>query len=292
MPIRVDSIGQTRSVETEITTRDVLAFAAVLGFDDEACLDDARPGGLVVVPMFCTRLEWILAGDDQRAAALGLTLPERRRGVHALQDSRFIRPLRVGMRVRSTSRNEYMRQTSAGIFMLTSFEHHDVATGDLLIRSLSGSMLRNLQLGQPEAGVLPADFAESPAAEDSVGVDDVFLPRTLPHLYSECAQIWNPIHTERAVALAVALPDIIVHGTITWAISAREVLKAVGGGDLLALRRLSARFRSTVIPGTPIAVSRGAVDPRGCVSFSTLNAAGEIALSNGLIEIDVSRTAG
>ena len=285
MPIRIDAVGQTRSTDTEITARDVLAYAAVLGFDSEACMDDARPGGLVVVPMFCTRLEWILVGDDQRSASLGLTLQERRRGVHAFQDSGFFHPLRVGMKVRSTSRNDYMRETSAGTLVLTSFEHREVQTGDLLIKSWSGTMLRGIKLGQPSAGVSPDDLVESGPAAPPAESREVFLPWTLPHIYSECANIWNPIHTERAVALAAGLPDIIVHGTITWAISAREALK-VAGKDPLALLRLSARFRNVVLPGTPITVKLGASDPEGNVSFSTLNAAGEPALANGLVKID------
>ena len=285
MPIRIDAVGQTRSTETEITARDALAYAAVLGFDSEACLDDARPGGLVVVPMLCTRLEWILVGDDQRATSLGLTLQERRRGVHAFQDSQFYHPLRVGMKVRSTSRNEYMRETSAGTLVLTSFEHREVQTGDLLIKSWSGTMLRGIGLGQPSAGISPSDFIEAGPAAAAAESREVFLPWTLPHVYSECADIWNPIHTERAVALAAGLPDIIVHGTITWAISAREALK-VAGKEPLALRRLSARFRNVVLPGTPITVKLGAFDADGNVSFSTLNAEGEPALANGLVTID------
>jgi acyl dehydratase len=285
MPIRIDAVGQTRSTETEITARDALAYAAVLGFDSEACLDDARPGGLVVVPMLCTRLEWILVGDDQRAASLGLTLQERRRGVHAFQDSQFYHPLRVGMKVRSTSRNEYIRETSAGTLVLTSFEHREVQTGDLLIKSWSGTMLRGIGLGQPSAGISPSDFIEAGPAAAAAESREVFLPWTLPHVYSECADIWNPIHTERAVALAAGLPDIIVHGTITWAISAREALK-VAGKEPLALRRLSARFRNVVLPGTPITVKLGAFDADGNVSFSTLNAEGEPALANGLVTID------
>lgn len=285
MPIRIDAVGETRATETEITARDALAYAAVLGFDSEACLDDARPGGLVVVPMLCTRLEWILVGDDQRASSLGLTPQERRRGVHAFQDSRFFHPLRVGMQVRSISRNEYMRQTAAGTLVLTSFEHREVQTGDLLIKSWSGTMLRGIGLGQASAGTLPVDFVEPGPAIDPTRSSEVFLPWTLPHIYSECADIWNPIHTERAVALAAGLPDIIVHGTITWAMSAREVLKAVGN-EMRALKRLSARFRNMVLPGTSIAVKFGAPSPDGEISFSTFNSTGEPALVHGLVQID------
>lgn len=52
------------------------------------------------------------------------------------------------------------------------------------------------------------------------------------------------------------------------------------------MRRLSARFRNVVLPGTPITVNLGAFDANGNVSFSTLNAEEEPALANGLVTID------
>ena len=76
----------------------------------------------------------------------------------------------------------------------------------------------------------------------------------MPHVYTECARIWNPIHTERDVALRAGLPDIILHGTATWALAGREVLRAYGDGDPARLKRLHGRFTAMVIPGTSIVV--------------------------------------
>ena len=43
-------------------------------------------------------------------------------------------------------------------------------------------------------------------------------PATAAHVYTECARIWNPIHTDVAYARAAGLPDIILHGTATLAL--------------------------------------------------------------------------
>ena len=37
------------------------------------------------------------------------------------------------------------------------------------------------------------------------------------HVYTECARIWNPIHTDTAVTAKAGLPGIILHGTATLA---------------------------------------------------------------------------
>jgi acyl dehydratase len=106
----------------------------------------------------------------------------------------------------------------------------------------------------------------------------------MPHVYSECADIWNPIHTERAEALAAGLPDIILHGTATWALAGLTILRRRAGGDVGRLKRISGRFTGMVIPGEEITV-RLAPAADGVVKFAVLNAAGAPAISQGVAYI-------
>ena len=63
----------------------------------------------------------------------------------------------------------------------------------------------------------PLPTADFDAASDPLTVVPLPVSQVEAHLYSECARIWNPIHTDRAAALAAGLPDIILHGTATLA---------------------------------------------------------------------------
>ncbi|WP_018320900.1 MaoC/PaaZ C-terminal domain-containing protein [Bradyrhizobium sp. WSM2793] len=189
------------------------------------------------------------------------------------------------MSVTTTSAVIFMRQTRAGTFTLTRFDHMDDETGEPICTSFSGGMLRGIPLGTASVGKLPAGFSELTAVShsDSHKVP-LSLDRSLPHTYSECARIWNPIHTERAVALAAGLEDIIVHGTITWALSAREAFRLSGVENLGRLKRLAASFRAPIIAGRPMTVlvsqKHGSV-----VRFSAQNEKGAPILAGGLIEI-------
>jgi acyl dehydratase len=282
VPVRPEAVGKTETRTNEITPRWVLAYAASLGFTDDRFLDDARAGGPVVPPMFCACLEWTLAGAESRAHLLGLTADEQRRRVHVLQDSRFHRPLCTGMQVTTASTIDYMRDTSAGTYFLVRFEHRDAQSGDLLVTSYSGAMVRGIRLAVGEVGAPPADADGLVHTEpDLRHVRTLALDRTLPHTYSECARIWNPIHTERQVALAAGLPDIIVHGTITWALAAREICRTPGGVE--RVRRLSGRFRAPVVAGTAITIKAGEKDAAGVVRFSVHNQAGAPAIDRGII---------
>lgn len=285
MPARSDAIGHRAEAVADVDTRWVLAYAAGLGFDPELCLDDAQPGGPVVPPTFCTGLEWILAGDSARSNALGLTDMERIRGVHAAQDTIFHRPFRAGTKVRVSSELRHMRRSRAGTVIIARLGTNDAATGALLTETWSTSILRDVDCDVAESGAAPDHICENipPPAPDAPRAE-IRTDRGLAHTYTECARIWNPIHTERAVALAAGLADIILHGTATWALAAREVVRAHAGGDVRRLRRLAGRFRVPVMAGGLVAVRH---EPRGAglIAYAVETDGGAIAMSDGLVEL-------
>jgi acyl dehydratase len=285
MPVRSAALGHRAEITADVDTRWVLAYAAGLGFDRALCLDDAQPGGPAVPSSFCVGPEWLLAGDPARANILGLAPEERLRGVHAFQDSEFHRPFRAGTRVLVASELRYMRSTRAGTLLATLLTSHDADSGALLCESWSGAMLRGVPCDADEVGTPPPYLAEMlPAPPADAAQALVPTEYGLPHSYSECARIWNPIHTERAVALRAGLPDIILHGTATWALAGREVLRAHAGGDVRRLRRLAGRFRAPVLAGDTLVV-RHAATADGRIAYAVQAGGGAVAMDGGLVEL-------
>ncbi len=285
MPVRSATLGRRAEVTADVDTRWVLAYAAGLGFDRALCLDDAQPSGPAVPPTFCTGLEWILSGDISRATSLGLTPEERIRGVHAFQDSVFHRPFRADTRVKVASEIRYMKVTRAGTLIATLITSSDADSGETLCETWSGSILRDVACDAEEVGTPPPYLTDPPAPPPADAARAIITTDYgLPHTYTECARIWNPIHSERAVALRAGLPDIILHGTATWALAAREVLRAYAGGDVRRLKRLAGRFRAPVMAGGMLAV-RHAVMPDGSIAFEVETDGGAVAMNGGRIEL-------
>src|SRR5581483_7236409 len=142
-----------------------------------------------------------------RANALGLTADERIRGVHAFQDSIFLRSFRAGTRVKVTSHIEYIRRTRVGTLVVTQLTSHDAATHDLLCESWNGGILRDVDCDLNEAGTMPPYLASPPDAPPvNAQTAEITTEYSLPYTYTECARIWNPIHTERRTALRAGLP--------------------------------------------------------------------------------------
>jgi acyl dehydratase len=176
-----------------------------------------------------------------------------------------------------------VRRTRAGAFSLTKLETVAAATGEPVVTSWSSSIFRGVAVEGEDRVLEEAPPLPEPAAtaEDRMERVEIRIPREMPHVYTECADIWNPIHTERVVALAAGLPDIILHGTATWALAGREIVRRRCDGDPTKLRRLYGRFAAMVIPGSTIALEIGPEND-AAVGFAVLNEKGETAISGGI----------
>ncbi len=286
MPIRSAAVGnQTPPQVVDITPRRLLAYAAGLGESHPHYLDDAATG-LVGHPAFCVALEWPVTLMLREAESLGATWEEKIRGVHAAQDSIFHRPIRAGDRLRTVASLVQVRRIRPGAFVLTKFDTVDDRTGAPVVTSYASSIYRGVEVEGEDACIeaapsLPATGAGK-AAPTQVAIP---IAREAPHVYTECAQIWNPIHTERQVALQAGLPDIILHGTATWALAAGHLIQRCAQSDPTRLRRFVGRFTAMVIPGHTIRLEY--CEPDGdTVSYSVCNAEGEPAISQGIAVFD------
>lgn len=285
MPIRSSAVGKSWSVRCDLSPRWALAYAAALDFPASPFLDDAGAEGLPLPPSFCVCLEWQVAGSAVRDDILGNTAEERRRSVHALQDSIFHRPLAAGLVVDVEARIVRIAPIAAGTLVDMDISTREASSGDLFVATRFAVIFRGVAADGETAvaschpPIPPAPTPDGvPAPAPANDVVAIPVAKGLPHIYSECARIWNPIHTERRVALAAGLPDIILHGTATWSLAARELLRLEGPAGRLA--RLSARFRNPVLPGDTVSLA-ASVPVRRERRFCILRADGAVALGEG-----------
>jgi len=273
----------------DVTPRMTLAYAAAIGALEEVYFDDARAEGIVAPPPFIVSIEWPIMISPQYITGIGLNNDTIFNDlVHAFQDSFFHRVIRPGDHLQVKGCIAQVRQTRAGAVVVCWIKTLDAISGDLVAEGWFGSLFRSVAIdGEPGTAIEPPLLRNEPGLEGP-GIERVTIqiPRGLPHIYSECARIWNPIHTERKFALQKHLPDIILHGTCTWAHTCLTIIRAHASGVPSRLRRFGGRFSRMVIPGSHIVVEHRA-DPatRGVVHFTVRNAAGEFAITNGVAEI-------
>ncbi len=126
----------------------------------------------------------------------------------------------------------------------------------------------------PERGAgsgLPAGAFELPSE----------VPAGLAHVYTECARIWNPIHTDVAVARDAGLPDIILHGTATLALAVSGILRHTGT-DPRDVRRVTGRFTGMVSLPSRLTI-RAAKAPEGRAFVFEAAGGGASVLRDGVL---------
>lgn len=267
----------------EIDARWLMAYAAALGETAAGYYETGGPAGPLVHPLFPVCYEWPLA-LDLRAARLSPEVGVR--GVHATHDLRVHRPPRAGDCLRTTATVTAVEPRAPGAYVLTRFETVD-ADG----RPVTTTDYGTLYLGVGTDGSRRSAAASPPepppgGTPGGAWSTAVAVPATLAHVYSECARIWNPIHTDRAVALAAGLPDIVLHGTATLALAVSALLAREPAEAAARVTRVVCRFGAMVrmpstlsVRGWPAAEGAG----RREVPFEVLTGEGRPAIRDGLL---------
>ena len=264
MPLNSEVVGHTtRRFRHEVDARWLMAYAAALG-DHLPCYFDTTQG-LTAHPIFPVCLEWPVVLDGRHVEGYGtMSDEERARGVHATHDLVIHRPLRPGSAYFTESTIVGVEQRPPGAFQLTRLDTSD-EDGELCVTTYQGSLSRGVQVEGGDRWLERPPALPEPDTVESVN-DAYAVPvdAGLAHRYTECARIWNPIHTDRAVALAAGLPDIILHGTATLALAVSAVVDNLLKGQPERVNRVAGRFSGMVLMPTTLSVRVARRSDSGC----------------------------
>ena len=285
MPLNPATVGQsTQPLTHTVDARWIMAYAAGLGDNNPRYLDTAAEAPVVAHPVFPVCLEWPVILDCRHLPGSESVTPEEStRGVHASHDLHLHRPIRAGEALTTTATSIGLQAKKPGACQTIRLDTRD-ASGALVCQTYQLSISRGV-------GVLGEACAEEPPPlPDVTGLAPCDLRVEIPvaaeaaHVYTECARIWNPIHTDRAVALAAGLPDIILHGTATLALAISTLVDQCFGADPLKVRRLGCRFSAMVLmPSTISVVVTGQGEDR--LAFEVLTEDGRPAISHGFVVV-------
>ncbi|HYR79762.1 MAG TPA: MaoC/PaaZ C-terminal domain-containing protein, partial [Candidatus Dormibacteraeota bacterium] len=119
------------------------------------------------------------------------------------------------------------------------------------------------------------------------------VPAAMAHVYTECARIFNPIHTDAAVARAAGLPAIILHGTATLSLAVSRIVEARAQSDPNRISRIACRFGAMVTMPSTLTLRIFADTARDTASstgiyFEVLNSEGKLAIRDGFIGLRVA----
>lgn len=281
--------AKLRELSMEISFRETMNYAAGIGDNNPAYFDDTRPEGIVAPPMFAAALTWRVSGRIwEFIEAPDFPTEALMTQVHYSEHVEFHRPVVPGDRLTLAGSVAAIMPHRAGTHVVVRYDATDKKGGPVFTAH-TGAMLRGVKCADDGDGgdslpVVPApgDIAdERPVWNAPVHIDPLAA-----HVYDGCSDIFFPIHTSPRFAKSVGLPGIILQGTATLAIAAREIVNRDAGGDPRRLKKLRARFSGMTRPGGEINVELNCKSGNGSELFYTVkNESGEKVLSGGYAEI-------
>ena len=288
MPINAELVGSSTGVHHhDVDARWTMAYSAALGDTGPHYLDTT--GEVVAHPLFTIAPEWAVQCESRDFLATnGLTADEQLRSVHATHDCHVYRLVRPGDRLDTRATVVLAEKRHPGAYVVTRLDTTD-SEGAPVCTTYQASLYRGVEIEGGDR--VHAEPPRTPAASGANGGPPlaeipVHVPANLAHVYTECARIWNPIHTDLEVARRMGLPDVILQGSATLALAVSRIVEYAAGGDPNSVRRLGGMFRGMVLMPSEIRVrvlADEAAEPGRLVSWDVLNADGRPAITNGFL---------
>jgi acyl dehydratase len=287
MPIDTSLVGTAVGPNVEeVDARWAMAYAAGLGDTLDCYIDTRRDGGIVAHPMFPVCVEWQIAGALRAKHRVTLSQAEAARGVHATQHMIFHRPIRPPMKLSTTASIVGIERRRPGPYEVVKYETVD-AQGAPVCTTYAGSIYREVAMNgeerPAETPTIPACTAVSPKP---LAKFPIAIPANAAHVYTECAHIWNPIHTDAAVAAGAGLPAIMLHGTATLALAVSKIIANEAGNDPENVAEVYARFGAMVFMPSEVKLriaGREKVAEQPAIFFQVISAEGGYAVRDGAV---------
>ncbi len=284
MPMNSSTVGKsTRRFRHVAEKRWLMSYAAGIGEISANYYDTTNE--LLVHPVFTVCPEWPVVLDAQRVeGSESMTAEEARSGVHASHDVHIHRPIRPNESLYTRATITSVEQRKAGAFQMMRLETRDEES-NLIVSTYQGGLSRGVSVIGGDKAMESAPLLPEIPPDTKAGPEFAIpVSRNAAHVYTECARIYNPIHTDREVARAAGLPDIILHGTASLALAISCLVNKLFDGNAHRVKRFACRFSAMVLmPGTITLEVNGSVD--GHVWFTAYNTAGEPAIRGGYLEI-------
>ena len=290
MPLHTSLIGETTQARIHnADARWTMAYAAGIN-DYNPKYFDNRKQDLAVHPVFPVCLEWPSILDVRNLPAnKTLSEEESARGVHASHDLHMFKPLQANGRYETSVQVIGCVPSAAGGRVIMRIDTREVG-GALVAQTWQTSVYRDVPIEGRSRKPLaePPSWPEPAEAKNKVQAAD-FVQRSIPvgtglgNVYTETARIFNPIHSDVAYAVAAGLPDIILHGTASLALSISALVDHLLDGASDRVTRLGGRFVGMVLMPNQLTMSVTNLDAQGCC-FELKDQSEKMVIKQGFLQ--------
>ena len=272
-----------------INWRDTMNFAAAINDNNPQYFNDELEY-VIAPPMYAISITWqIIVNLPRYLEDPTFPFEIASTQVHFSEHLQFFKPIKAGDELTVKGVIAAIEPRSAGTHLVIKFEAFNQDQELVFIEHIGG-MMRGVQCIDGSKGVenLPAmKIIES--QREAVWEKEIFIPSSLPFIYDACANVHFPIHTSVKFARKVGLPNIILHGTATQSIVAKELVNRYAKGDATKLKLIQNLFTGMVFPDSNISIhliKQKESEDRFELFFKVFDEKQQIVLDNGYAVVE------
>lgn len=191
--------------------------------------------------------------------------------VHGVQRLRVERPVATGSPLASTAEVRSVRPLGAATATEVAVRFSDADGAPVAV---STSLLVHGPRAAAPARPVPAPDTPAPAPAPQPAGAVYRITRELVRRYAEVSGDHNPIHLSEPAARAAGFDEVIAHGMLTFALTARQLADTVGEAEIAGLQLRFARPLSVPADGAALTVSGRAVT--GGLAMTAADGAGQV----------------
>jgi len=220
-----------REYTMQVTSRATMNYAAAIDDDNPLYFDDDKMH-IIAPPMFAVACTWPISERIwEYIEKKDLPLEIIKTQVHYTEHIRFYRPIVPGDTLLIKGTIAAITPHRAGTVIVIRFDAFD-SEKYLVFTEHIGGLLRGVECTDKGKG---EDELPLPQLSDNhpnvCWKKTLYIDRLRPYIYDGCTNIHFPIHTSKAFAKMVGLPDILLQGTATLAYAAREIVREECNGN-------------------------------------------------------------
>jgi hypothetical protein len=230
-----------------VGARNVANFAAAIADTNPVYYLSAKTQRPVAHPVFPVRISWEILKNISAWMDTDLPFDLNSTLVHQSEYLAFRQPIKTGNELTVNGEICAFLPHQRGARLVLKFDYHDKQDRPLLSEFIS-VILFNVKCTDAGKNMALPPSVERVREDEILWEEQVPVARTAPFVYDGCTDIVYPVHTDQLFARRMGLPDIILQGTATLAMSISIVLKKEVDNDPKRIRIVSGKFTDIVVP--------------------------------------------
>jgi hypothetical protein len=266
-----------------VTSRQIQNYTASI-FDEHSLYGMFEAGkNIIAHPLFPVRISWKIIENIKKM--WDIELPENflDQLLHQSEYLEIKRLLKAGDELTIGGEIVALNPHKLGAEILLKFDFYDQYK-ELLLAEYVGAILLNISCTDRGKKITELPLVDRIEKKFPIWETKIVVSRAIPYIYDGCNGISHPIHTDPNFAKSMGLPDIILQGTATLAISLSAILKKEPNLNPEKIKIISAKFSDIVVPPNVLSVRLLKRSPLE-LYFAVTNEAGNMVIKGGYIQL-------